>query len=277
MRSTTDCTDNTDFEGEDIRILNFTLGTGSTGKMSEEAMGIIEARNLSFHAGNALIAILDGDLEKAAFHIGREQLVSAPPKGGTPNRIANRIVNRANPAVALLLAPEKKRGSANGTGAKRGRPRKVEPDIIPVIDVGQGVPVLKRGEKRKCSKCGAEKGCTGFKRGSLVCTACAGGSQFNPPNVGEPSIRRTCTACGKKLHINAFENGAERCRKCAKNDTTAPREIFQNTRVTDRKSEIETRMAARYRKCDKCKASRGLRAFDGDATVCRQCANPDLN
>lgn len=117
--------------------------------------------------------------------------------------------------------------------AKRGRPRK-QADDIPQIEIAQGVPTLRRGEKRTCAKCGRAVGCTGYSRGSVICKTCE-------------STKKTQSPPSKAERIDMIRQAHEKVK------TTPNRDAY-------------------WRECEKCHAKKGVRAFRGDSRVCLVCA-----
>lgn len=131
------------------------------------------------------------------------------------------------------------------TPRREGKPKR---ETIPQITVGPGVPKLKRGETRTCTKCGKAKGSTGFARGSLMCRYCESGAatpkpggkrRGRPPKTAQspvedirhasalgklpPSRFRACVSCGKKYQLTAFPDRASSvCKYCI--DAARPRE-----------------------------------------------------
>lgn len=126
--------------------------------------------------------------------------------------------------------------------AKRGRPRK-QLDDIPQIQIGHGIPNMKRGEKRTCAQCAREVGCTGYSRGSTICKACEGTKK---------------SGGGRPKKPESSPNKAER---------------IDMIRQAHAKAKATPNRDAYWRECTKCHAKKGVRSFRGDSRVCLVCAD----
>jgi ribosomal protein L37AE/L43A len=81
----------------------------------------------------------------------------------------------------------------------------------------------KGGARRTCTKCGQEKGVTGFSRGHLTCRQCevtgkgavTEASEAAHRAAEEASERKRCIACGVSKALAAFDEGALKCKSCA--------------------------------------------------------------
>lgn len=134
--------------------------------------------------------------ELAALERAHEILYGATPTG-----------NVSRPAFKALPAPI-------ADTPRRGRKPRIED--IPQIEVTRGVPPVRRGELRTCSKCGTEKGCTAFARGSTVCRLCDVGTpkKQNHGGTTTATLTKTCAKCGEEKNVRAFWGGGDACRSC---------------------------------------------------------------
>lgn len=188
----------------------------------DEALTIIERGNLGYHEGCALIAILEGDLDKAATHIERRR--GLRQGASIIKQIAHAEPPQTRVVPRQLPAPAMKRG---GTGSSTSR--------------------------KVCSTCGEKKNSRAFRGSGDTCTKCQNGGKRKmggvkpkpavndapakrrgrPPKAKPaeaPALRpvvnrdptlpdgpyRKCSSCGKVYQLTGFPDRTKAvCKYCA--------------------------------------------------------------